>query len=103
MPLRFAWLAAALGLVLAFLRRRARGDARDVAADDPRALELRRKLDESRALVDERDEFEGAETPVDRAEALDADVDRRRRAVHEEARAAVREMRAAPARRDEAR
>ena len=97
MRIRLAWLAGALGLAAAFvLRRRARAAAPDAAADDdPRAAELRRKLDESRALVDERDEFESAETPVDRAEALDADVDRRRRAVHEEARAAVRDMRAA--------
>ena len=44
--------------------------------------------DESRALVDEREEFESAETPVDEAE-----VDDRRRAVHERGRAAADQMR----------
>jgi hypothetical protein len=62
---------------------------RGFAEPDP-AEELRRKLDESRALVAEREEFEGAETPVDRAEA---GVDERRRTVHEQARAAIDEMR----------
>jgi hypothetical protein len=70
-----------------FWRRR-----REPAAD-PRAEELRRKLDESRSLVDERDEFEGAEVPVDRAEPAPEDPESRRRAVHESARATVDEMR----------
>ena len=35
---------------------------------DPRAEELRAKLADARELADERDEFEGAETPVDEAE-----------------------------------
>jgi hypothetical protein len=69
-----------------FWRRR-----REPAAD-PRAEELRRKLDESRSLVDERDEFEGAEVPVDRAEPAPEDPEARRRAVHESARATVDEM-----------
>ena len=69
-----------------FWRRR-----REPAAD-PRAEELRRKLDESRSLVDERDEFEGAEVPVDRAEAAPEDPESRRRAVHESARATIDEM-----------
>lgn len=70
-----------------FWRRR-----REPAAD-PRAEELRRKLDESRSLVDERDEFEGGEVPVDRAEPAPEDPESRRRAVHEAARATVDEMR----------
>jgi hypothetical protein len=70
-----------------FWRRR-----REPAAD-PRAEELRRKLDESRSLVDERDEFEGAEVPVDLAEPAPEDPESRRRAVHESARATVDEMR----------
>ena len=56
---------------------------------DPRAEALRAKLEESRAVVDEREEFEAAETPVD-----EADPDERRRRVHEAGRAAVEEMRA---------
>jgi hypothetical protein len=56
---------------------------------DPRAEALRAKLEESKAVVDEREEFEAAETPVD-----EADPDERRRRVHEVGRAAVEEMRA---------
>jgi hypothetical protein len=70
-----------------FWRRR-----REPAAD-PRAEELRRKLDESRSLVDERDEFESAEVPVDLAEPAPEDPESRRRAVHESARATIDEMR----------
>jgi len=83
------WLAALLGLA-AFARRwRRRRD--DAPAVDP-ADELRRKLDESRSIVSEREEFEEAETPVDQAEPP-AGVDERRRQVHEQGRAAVDEMR----------
>jgi hypothetical protein len=70
-----------------FWRRR-----REPAAD-PRAEELRRKLDESRSLVDERDQFESAEVPVDLAEPAPEDPESRRRAVHESARATIDEMR----------
>jgi hypothetical protein len=66
---------------------------RRVTAADPRAEGLRRKLDESRSLVDERDVFEGAEVPVDLAEPAPEDPESRRRAVHESARATVDEMR----------
>ena len=62
------------------------------AAADPRAAELRRKLAESRAIVDERDEFEAAETPVDEVQAP-GDPEVRRRAVHEAARASAERMR----------
>jgi hypothetical protein len=58
---------------------------------DPRAEELRRKLAESRAIVEEREEFEAAETPVDQAYAPE-DPETRRRAVHEGGRAAVERM-----------
>jgi hypothetical protein len=56
-------------------------------AADPRADELRRKLDESKPLVEEREEFESGETPVD-----EATLDEKRAAVHEQGRAAMREM-----------
>jgi hypothetical protein len=59
---------------------------------DARAEELKQRLEESRAIVDERDAFEEAETPVDAAGAAD-DPDERRRRVHEEGRAAVDRMR----------
>jgi hypothetical protein len=71
---------------------RRRRDVSETSAD-PRAEELRRKLAESRAIVEERDEFEGAELTVDRAEPAPEDPDARRRAVHEAARETVEEMR----------
>jgi hypothetical protein len=64
---------------------------------DPRAEALRRRLDESRAVVDEREEFEGAETTVDAVEDVPADPQERRRAVHAEGRSAVEKMRGASA------
>jgi hypothetical protein len=97
---RLAWLAAALGLAGALgLRARAGRRPRPALPPpaeppvDPRAEELRRKLAESRALVEERAEFEEHETPVDEAEPAAGDPDARRRRVHDEGRAAVDEMR----------
>lgn len=84
-----AWLLGGFAL-LGFLRRRREPGP---GAADPRAEELRRKLDESRSLVDERDEFEGAELTVDRAEPLPEDPESRRRTVHEQGREAVERMR----------
>jgi hypothetical protein len=60
---------------------------------DPRAEELRLKLAESRAIVEERDEFEAAELTIDLAEPAPEDPESRRRAVHESARETVQEMR----------
>lgn len=56
--------------------------------EDRRADDLRRRIEESRLLLDERDEFEGAETPVD-----EADPESRRRDVHDRARQMVERMR----------
>jgi hypothetical protein len=84
-----AWVVGA-SAVVGFLRRRREGPAPDV---DPRAEELRRKLAESRVIVEERDEFEGAELTVDLAEPAPEDPESRRRAVHDAARETVREMR----------
>jgi hypothetical protein len=70
--------------VFRFLRRR---------RTDPRAEELRRKLDEARSVVGEREEFEGGETTIDRAEPAPEDPESRRRAVHDAGRAAVERMR----------
>jgi hypothetical protein len=83
---RLAWLAGAVGGVAAYRRLRRRPHE-----GDPRAAELRRKLDESRTLVEERDEFEAAETPVDAAGDLGPEA--RRNAVHESGRAAAERMR----------
>jgi hypothetical protein len=84
-----AWLAALLGF--AAFARRFRRRREETPAVDP-AEELRRKLDESRSIVSEREEFEEAETPVDQAQPP-AGVDEHRRMVHEQGRAAVDEMR----------
>ncbi len=58
---------------------------------DPRADELRAKIEEAKAAGDDREEFEAGETPVDAAEP--GDPDERRRAVHDEARSRIEEMR----------
>jgi hypothetical protein len=63
--------------------------------EDPRAEELRRRLAEARTMVEEREEFEAAETPVDRAEPA-PEVDERRRRVHDEGRRAAERMRRRP-------
>lgn len=85
---RTAWIAGALGAA-GVAYRALRGRPRPAA--DPRADELRRKLDESKPLVDEREEFESGETAVDEAES--ATLEEKRAAVHERGHAAAREMR----------
>jgi hypothetical protein len=74
--------------LLGFLRPR-----RKHVGEDPRADELRQKLAESRAIVEERDEFEAAEVTIDRAEPAPEDPELRRRAVHEAGRSVVERMR----------
>jgi len=73
-------------------RRRPAVESPTGPRDDPRAAELRSKLAESRTIVDEREEFESAETPVDRAEPA-PQVDERRKRVHDEGRRAAERMR----------
>jgi len=75
--------------VLGVLRRRREAP---ITAGDPRAAELRRKLAESRSIVEERDEFEAAELTVDQAEPAPEDPETRRRAVHDAGRATVERM-----------
>jgi hypothetical protein len=88
-----AWVVGGAAL-FGFLRRRRQPPAATTSLD-PRADELRRKLDESRSIVQEREEFEVGETPVDQAEPVPVDPAQRRREVHEEARATVEQMREA--------
>jgi hypothetical protein len=77
---RLLGLLGGIALVRAWLaRRRAR------AVPDP-AEELRQKLEASRELAADQEEFAAGETPVD--------ADERRREVHERGRAAIDEMRA---------
>jgi hypothetical protein len=90
MRARTAWLAGAAGAAIAVYRKlRPAPSPASAPADDPRAEELRRKLEESRTVVEEQhEEADSGETPVD-----EADVESRRAAVHERARASADEMR----------
>jgi hypothetical protein len=73
-----------------FLRRR----PADADVHDPNAALLKTKLAESRAVVDDRDDFDAGETPVDEAdEAVAPDLGDRRKAVHTRARRVAEEMR----------
>jgi hypothetical protein len=83
MDRRFAWLGAAVGALAVWRWRRRKPQV----AEDP-AESLRAKLEESRAVADERERFEERETPVD-----EADPEARRRSVHEDARARMDELR----------
>jgi hypothetical protein len=84
---RAAWIAGALGAAGVAYRALRRQPKHAV---DPRADELRRKLDESKPLVEEREEFESGETTVD---AVDSPtLDEKRAAAHERGQEAVREM-----------
>ena len=83
--------AAVLGAAAYRFLRRSPASA---PAQDMYAEELRDKLAEARAVVDEREEFEAAETPVDEAEdVLAGDPGDRRRAVHDRGRHVAEEMR----------
>jgi hypothetical protein len=89
---RLAFVAGGVALAGAAAYRLVRGRAplpEPEPATDPRAAALREKLAESRDVLREREEFEGAETPVDAVE----EVEEGRRAVHERGRKAVDQMR----------
>ena len=91
MKARTAWLAGAAGAAIAVYRKlRPAPTSPPASAEDPRAEELRQKLEESRTVAEEQHEevAASAETPVD-----EADVESRRAAVHERARSAADEMR----------
>jgi hypothetical protein len=85
---RKLWITGGLALAGGAVYRKIRRKKRDPEPDH--AADLRRKIDESRALVEERDEFEAAEVPVDQAEP---GIDERRREAHERAQASIDEMR----------
>ena len=76
---RLLGLLGGIALLRVWLARR-----RSQPAADP-ADALRRKLEDSRELAADQEEFNAGETPVD--------VDDRRRDVHERGRAAIDEMR----------
>ena len=92
-----SFLLGAVGVAAGarLLRRRGRGTP-TVAAGDP-AEELRRRLDESRGIAEERAEFDADETPADAAEDVaPRSLDERRRRVHERAQEAIESMRLPP-------
>jgi hypothetical protein len=89
---RLAFLTGGVALGVAAVWRTVRRKPRSAVESDPRAEELRARLDESRAVIDDREEFEGAETTVDAVEAV-PEPEERRRSVHAEGRAAVDKMR----------
>ena len=60
---------------------------------EPHAEALKARLAESRTVVDEREEFEAAETPIDQAEPVPSEVGDRRRSVHDRGRQVAEEMR----------
>ena len=74
-------------------RRLRRKSAPGVTVADEHAEELRVKLAASRVVVDDREEFESAETPVDLAADVAPDPGDRRRAVHDRGRHVAEEMR----------
>ena len=95
--------AVAAAAAYKLLRARVPGaqPPRPEPVEDPRAEELRSKLAASRLVLDERDHAEERETPVDEAVDLpdpvdEAEVEERRRSVHERGRAAVAEMQTEP-------
>jgi len=102
-----AGIASVLGLRW-LLRKRRRAVEQDLAAEraaadsaedaaDPRADELRARIEQAKATADDREDFEAGETPVDAP-----DPAARRAAVHEEARTRIDEMSVGPRERTEA-
>jgi hypothetical protein len=63
---------------------------------EPHAEALKARLAESRAVVEEREEFESAETPIDQAEPIPTELGDRRRSVHDRGRQVAEEMRRGP-------
>jgi hypothetical protein len=80
------WLAGALGGAAVY--RALKRQPKPAPVEPDPADELKSKLAEARAAGDDRAEFEAGETPVDEV----PDVDARRESVHEQARAAIDEM-----------
>ena len=60
---------------------------------EPHVEALKSKLAEARVVAEDREEFESAETPIDQAETVPAELADRRRSVHERGRKVAEEMR----------
>jgi hypothetical protein len=85
-------ITVAVAALWRMIRRRPPGWV-ELEPVDPRAEELRRRLEEARPVVEEREEFEAAETTVDTVEPVPEDPEARRRTVHAEGRSVVDRMR----------
>jgi hypothetical protein len=99
---RTAWLAGAAGTAVALYRKvRRQAPLEQAPAEDPRAEDLRQRLEESRTVAEEQhEEAASPEVPVDAVAAPEpepepepGEVEDRRRAVHDRGRAAADEMR----------
>jgi hypothetical protein len=92
-----AWLAGAIGLAgLAKVLSGRSAPTVPETGPDPRAEELRRRLEETKPLAEEPvEEADAAELPVD--EAPDPAPARTREDVHAKAQAAIREMKSSGA------
>jgi hypothetical protein len=60
---------------------------------EPHVEALKSKLAESRVVAEDREDFESAETPIDQAETVPAELGDRRRSVHERGRQVAEQMR----------
>jgi hypothetical protein len=60
---------------------------------EPHVEALKARLAESKAVVQEREEFEAGETPIDEAEPVPTEVGDRRRSVHDRGRKVAEQMR----------
>ena len=63
------------------------------AVPEPHVEALKSKLAEARVAADDREEFEAAETPIDRAESVPPEIADRRQSVHARGREAAEQMR----------
>jgi hypothetical protein len=63
------------------------------AVPEPHAEALKTKLAEARVAADDRDEFESAETTIDQAESVPAEISERRQSVHDRGRQMADQMR----------
>jgi len=60
---------------------------------EPHVEALKARLAESKAVVEEREEFESGETPIDLAEPVPTELGDRRRSVHDRGREVAEQMR----------